>query len=248
MDRAIHIAWVYPDILNIHGGRGDIMALNKISEKMGLPVEIKRCEQLSEDIPFEWADIIYMTSGELKCMPEIVEALERQRDGLEKYIEKGGIVCAVSSSGAVLGNGLEKDDGSIVKGLGLLDMMWKERESVWGDDLWFSTEYGFEIMGNQIQIADVKLGEGQEPFGKTIYGRGNCGDGTEGAKKGNVIFTNCLGPMMIKNPRMAAELLKTAAETVGVTGYRMLDENDTVIEDKSFELIKIFIEKKMNEE
>ena len=53
---------------------------------------------------------------------------------------------------------------------------------------------------------------------------------------------------MIKNPRMAAELLKTAAETAGVTGYRMLDENDTVIEDKSFELIKIFIEKKMNEE
>ncbi len=248
MDRAIHIAWVYPDILNIHGGRGDIMALNKISEKMGLPVEIKRCERLSEDIPFEWADIIYLTSGELKCMPEIVEAFERQRDGLKKYIEKGGLLLAVSSSGAVLGNGLEMLDGSVIKGLGLLDMMWKERESVWGDDLWFSTEYGFEIMGNQIQIAEVKLGEGQASFGKTIYGRGNCGDGTEGAKSGNVIFTNCLGPMMIKNPRMACELLKAAAETAGVTGYRLLTEDDMEIEDKSFELIKKFIEKKMEEQ
>ena len=62
MERAIHIAWVYPDILNIHGGRGDIMALSKISEKMGLSVEIKKCERLSDDIPFEWADIIYLTS------------------------------------------------------------------------------------------------------------------------------------------------------------------------------------------
>lgn len=248
MNRAIHIAWAYPDILNIHGGRGDIMALKKISEKMNLSLEIKRCELLSEDLPFEWADIIYFTSGELKCVPEIVDALERQRTELEKFISKGGSLWAVSSSGAVLGNGIDMLDGSVVNGLGLLDMRWKERESVWGDDLWFSTEYGFEIMGNQIQVAEVKLGEGQAPFGKTIYGRGNCGDGTEGAKSGNVIFTNCLGPMMIKNPKMASELLRNAAETAGVAGYRMLDEKDMEIEEKSFEQIKKFIEKKMNEQ
>ena len=248
MERAIHIAWVYPDILNIHGGRGDIMALSKISEKMGLSVEIKKCERLSDDIPFEWADIIYLTSGELKCVPEIVAALERQREELEKFILKGGSLWAVSSSGAILGNGINMLDGSVVKGLGILDMMWKERASVWGDDLWLATDYGFEIMGNQIQIAEVKLGVGQAPFGKTIYGRGNCGDGTEGAKNGNVVFTNCLGPMMIKNPRMAAELLKNAAETAGISGYRMLEDDDMIIEDKSFQLIKKFIEKKMNEQ
>ncbi|MDO4745927.1 MAG: hypothetical protein Q4B18_05180 [Bacillota bacterium] len=244
MSRAIHIAWLYPDILNIHGGRGDIMALNRIGAMMGLDIEIRRCESLKEEVPFEWADIIYMTSGEIKCMPEIVKALDSQRAGLDEFIAKGGSLWAVGSSGAVLGDKLELANGNEIPGLGLLGMAWKERASVWGDDLWFATDFGFEVMGNQIQVADVVLAEDQEPFGKVIYGRGNCGDGSEGAKTGNVLFTNCLGPMLVKNPRLTATLLKTAADKAGIEEVKILTDEDMVIEDKSFELIKKFIGKK----
>lgn len=246
MSRAIHVAWLYPNILNIHGGRGDLMALKRIGEMMGMSVEIRRCESYADEIPFDWADIIYMTSGEIKCMAEIVEALDSQRSKLDGFIGSGGSLWAIGSSGAVLGNKYEMLNGSAVKGLGLLDMVWNERVSVWGDDLWFSTKDGFEVMGNQIQVADIHLGEGQEPFGKVIYGRGNCGDGKEGAMTGSVIYTNCLGPMMVKNPKVASMLLKKAAAKAGIEGYNELTAEDTVIEDKSFELIKKFVERKMH--
>ena len=246
MSREIRIIWLYPNILNIHGGRGDLMALKRTGEIMGMSVKIRRCESYADEIPFEWADIVYLTSGEIKCMPEVVKALGRQKEQLGAFLEKGGCLWAIGSSGAVLGKRLEQLDGGIVEGLGLLGAIWKERTSVWGDDLWFSVREGMEVMGNQIQVADIHLDEGQEPFGNVIYGRGNCGDGGEGARKGNVIHTNCLGPMMVKNPRIAAMLLKAAAEHAGVKEYRELAADDISMEEKSFELIRKFIEKKRN--
>ncbi len=247
MSRAIRIVWLYPNILNIHGGRGDLMALKRIGKLMELEIEIRRCESYGDDIPFDWADIIYLTSGEIKCMPEIVQAMSRQRDALDGFLAKGGSLWAISSSGAVLGSKLELANGNVVEGLGLLDAVWKERTSVWGDDLWFSTDEGLEVIGNQIQVADIFLGKDQEAFGEVIYGRGNCGDGREGAVCGNIVFTNCLGPMMVKNPKIAEVLLKKAAVKAGIESCRALTDDDMIIENKSFRLIKKFIEGKMDE-
>ena len=241
----LHILWLYPDVLNIHGGRGDIMGLLHICNMMDIPVEIERWETMRSDIPWEWPDLIYMNSGELKCAGDVVKALERQRSGLDKYLERGKYMIAIASSGAILANQTEKLDGTVVKGLGILDMDWKERESVWGDDIWFKTSDGFEVIGNQIQVADVFLREGQEPLGEIVYGRGNHGDGKEGARTGNVLFTSCLGPFVTKNPEYVASLLKNAAEDAGIKANCSLKEADIEIEKKSAEYIKNFMLDKM---
>ena len=74
-DRSLHIVWLYPDILNIHGGRGDVMALLHVGNLMGLPVEIKRCNSLRDDIPFEWADMIYLSA----CPKWLLQWKDRER-------------------------------------------------------------------------------------------------------------------------------------------------------------------------
>lgn len=89
------------------------------------------------------------------------------------------------------------------------------------------------------------MNEGQGALGEIIYGRGNCGDGKEGARSGNIIFTSCLGPMMVKNPRLAEKWLKTAAEAAGIDVKNSIKDSDVEVEDKSFELIKKFINTKM---
>lgn len=244
-EKSLHILWLYPDILHIHGGRGDMMGILHAAELMELPVEIMRHDDLNEDIPYDWADMIFMNSGEIKCMPEVVSAMSRQKEELDKFVDGGGFICAVASTGAVLAKDLQKEDGSVVKGLSLLDMTWKERESVWGDDLCFSTD-GVDVMGCQIQVADVYLNEGQAPLGKIIYGRGNCNDGNEGARTGNVIFTNCLGPMMVKNPKLAQRWLLDAAKAAGVEAGRVIQEEEIDVQNKSFDLISKFIDKKVS--
>jgi len=244
-DKCLHILWLYPDILHIHGGRGDMMGILHAAELMELPVEIKRHDNLDDKIPFEWADMIFMNSGEIKCVPEIVEAMSKQKDELDEFVSKGGFLCAVASTGAVFAKELHKEDGTVIKGLGLLDMTWKERENVWGDDLCFSVG-DVNVMGCQIQVADVYLGEGQAHLGDIIYGRGNCGDGREGARSGNVIFTSCLGPMMVKNPKLAESWLTDAANAAGVPFGRRIADEEINVQTKSYELIDKFIKNKIS--
>lgn len=38
----ITVLWLYPDILNLHGDRGNLMALERIGKLMELPVEVRR--------------------------------------------------------------------------------------------------------------------------------------------------------------------------------------------------------------
>ena len=243
----LHILWLYPDVLNIHGGRGDIMGLLHLCNLLDIPVEIERWDNMGSDIPWDWPDIIYMNSGELKCAGDVAEALERQRDGLDRFVGQDKYLIAIASSGAILAKSTEKLDGNIVPGLGLLDMNWKERESVWGDDIWFKTADGFEVIGNQIQVADVFLNEGQKPLGQLIYGRGNNGGSDEGARRGNVIFTSCLGPFVTKNPQYLAEILCRAARDAGFQAGDALDESDIEIELRSAEYIKNFMRDKMKD-
>ena len=42
--RRLHILWLYPDVLNIHGGRGDVMALVHMCDLLDVPVEVRRSD------------------------------------------------------------------------------------------------------------------------------------------------------------------------------------------------------------
>lgn len=243
--RCLHILWLYPDVLNIHGGRGDIMGLLHMSNMLGIPVEIRRWDYLGKDIDWEWPNIVYMTAGELKCAADVAKALRRQEKDIKKFAAGGGFLIANGSSGAALAKSVELFDGSVVTGLGLLDMTWKERQSVWGDDIWVKTPDGLDIIGNQIQVADVQLGEGQEAFGDIFYGRGNDGKGKEGARSGNVIYTGVLGPLITKNPEFTASILKKAAADAEIEAAQGLDESSIEMEMKSAEYVKSFMKKKM---
>ena len=246
--KALHILWMYPDVLNVFGSRGDIMALMRVSCAMGIPTEIKRIDSLSENIDFEWADIIYYPAGDLSCMDNIMKRNEELTDEFRAFAENGGTVIAISSSGAILAEELKRLDGSSVRGLGLLGMKMSERKKVHGDDLWIKTSDGTELIGNQIQLADIELTENQEPFADVVYGRGNNGTKTEGAARGNVLFTACLGPVMVRNPWFAAEVLKKAAAHAGIVNDAnelTLPEEEMTQERMSFEDAKEFIKEKM---
>lgn len=247
--RFFHILWLYPDVMNLHGGRGDVMGLLHICNMLELPVQIRRWDSMREDIPWDWPHLIYMNAGELKCVPEITESLERQREGLNSYLERKGWFIATGSSGGVLADEIHKTDGSIINGLGLLGMTWRQRNAVYGDDIWFKTggddgrEY--EVIGNQIQVADVELAEGQQPLGEIIYGRGNCGKGDEGARTDNIIFTSCLGPFTTKNPEYIASLLVSAADQAGLRHPGTITPDMIEVENKSAEYIKKFMKDKI---
>ena len=72
---SLHVLWMYPDVLHLHGDRGNVMALRHVAGLMGIDAEIRRVDSLQEAPDFAWADLLYFGSGELKRMPVVVSAL-----------------------------------------------------------------------------------------------------------------------------------------------------------------------------
>ena len=232
----ITVGWMYPNLLNLHGERGSVQALMEIGKQLGIDVEVRRIEDFDDPIPFSELDLLMFLPGEIGEFPYIMEGLRRQEAELTAYIENGGYVLAIGTTGLMFGKSILREDGSELECLGCLDLTAKERKYVFGDDLYFRTVGGgLELIGSQIQMADV---EAAHPFGETIYGMGNNRSGAEGARQGNLIYTNCLGPLFVKNPRFAEVILKDICRAKG-TGIEA--DGSYPRADASFEATKKFI-------
>ena len=247
--RCINVIWMYPDILSLHGGRGDLMALLRFAIAVKLPLTIKKVVQLADAIPLEDADLLYFCAGDLMCTGDIVSALKPSLPALLAFTQRGGMIITNGSSGAIVAKDLALTDGNVIPGLGLLDMHWFQRRDVLGDDLWIHTPGGMEIIGSQITVADVTLAPHQAPFGRVRYGYGNCGDGFEGAVTDNVLYTGCLGPVLVRNPVLTMELLRRGAQSAGLQTTAeqfVLDPADIAMEEQGLAEARAFIQKKMD--
>lgn len=213
----LNITWLYPDLLDLHGDRGNVMALKRIGEDLGLKVNVNRVDNLEDEIDFDSSDIIMINPGEVKLVKEIVNSLNKQKKELDKYIDENKIILVIGTSGAAFGKTLELQDKTEIKCLGYFDMFSKEKDRVYGNDMFYyfepEDEKEMQIVGSQISIVDFELNEKDEALAKLEYGRGNntkLPDKTEGARYKNLMFTNALGPILVKNPWFALYLIKEA--------------------------------------
>ena len=203
--KELNLAWMYPDCLNLHGERGSIQALVRVANNLGIDLKVLRIEDPKDTIPFEQIDLFVFLPGEIKVFPEILEALTRQKAQLTSFLDRGGYLIAIGTSGLIFGDTITREDGSEMLGLGYLDMKAVERKYVYGNDLHFRLrDSKQEIIGSQVQMADV---ETSMPLADTLYGWGNNNSGLEGARCKNLIYTNCLGPLFVKNPWWAEQIL-----------------------------------------
>ena len=211
MDK-ITVGWMYPNLLNLHGERGSVQALVTIGKQLSVEVEVKRIEDFDDPIPFEELDLLFFLPGEIASFYHLIPTL--QNSGLQEYLEKGGYMLALGTTGLMFGKTITREDNSVISGLGYLDMTAKERKYVWGDDLHFRlNDTDIELAGSQIQMADV---DAKQPLGTTVYGMGNNNTGTEGARWKNLIYTNCMGPLFVKNPWFGEYILKGILQAKGV--------------------------------
>lgn len=246
----LNIVWAYPDILNLHGDRGNLLALERIAKMLEIETKVTKIESYNENIDFENTDIILFNVGEVKVMPSIIKALKEQEDELKKYVEQGKIILLIGTTGCIMANETVRADGSKFEGLKILDMICFERKAVYGNDLHFVLKgENMEVMANQIQLIDTKLNS-DIAFGTVKYGMGNNEKEkmTEGAKYKNVIFTNALGPVLVKNPWYTEKIIKIAMENKGEKIEKSIEKSEFEIEIKSMEYINKFIENKRKEE
>lgn len=242
-DKKINMLWLYPDLLNLHGDRGNVLAFKRTAAMLGIQLNIYKIENLTDTLELDDIDIIFLNPGELGTILNIIKTLNLKKEELLKFVQEGKYIIAIGTSGAILSKEIHTLDKNVHYGLGLINMECKQRENVIGDDIYYVINLEQEIIGSQIQMLDFKV-DNENALGETVYGYGNMNNGYEGGRNKNAIFTNALGPVFVKNPWWAEEILTDIAKQKEIkTNVIPLDNFE--IEIKSFNSTKKFIEEKL---
>lgn len=245
MNNVINFYWMYPDMLNLHGDKANILAFGKIAEKLGCTLNITKITSVKEEIDFENADILFFSPGELRVVRKLIERLRLDIRKLEDFIISGKYILAIGTTGSLFSKEIKTVNNETIKGLDLLEMCCTERKKVIGDDIYFSIDDNEqEIVGSQISLLDFDVIH-ENRLGKIKYGYGNNGTGTEGARAKNLIFTNALGPVFVKNPWWTESIISDIAQKKGYkTNEVPVEEYE--LEVRSYTGIKDFITSKCN--
>lgn len=212
MECRLVLVHLYPDLLNLYGDRGNVLALTRRAQWAGWEVEV--CEVgVGEPLDLEAADMLFVGGGQDRDQRMLAADLSCRREAIMRGVEQGLVVLAVCGGYQLLGRRYVTPEGEEVPGIGLLDL-----ETVPGpgrlvgnvavDVPWLGPPLvGFENHGGR-----TVLGPGVEPLGRVLRGQGNNGrDGTEGARQGHVYGTYLHGALLPKNPAFTDHLLTRAA-------------------------------------
>lgn len=244
MGQTIKIGWLFPNAFNLHGDRGNILAIQAEGMRRGYTVEV---EQITLDMekfnPLDY-DFLFCPPGEMEHFIPVIEFLKPHKDAILTFNENRPML-VTGTSICLFGEEIHRDDKSIIKGLEIISLTAYENDRVYGDDLYFSCQYNgkeMEIIGSQIQMMDLEIQE-ESPFGRLKYGFGNTGNTKfEGVISGKGIFTNTLGPLLVCNPWLTEEIINLIESNKGWPAWE--EPRDNSLEVKSLKSKVALIQKK----
>lgn len=216
MTKPLVIAHMFPELLNLYGDGGNVIALRKRLEWRGLSVEVREVG-MGDSVDFATTDIVFIGGAADREQLIVKDAMMAYKAELSSYVQDGGVLLAVCGGYQFLGHSYAMDD-VIVEGLGIVDMETVRGEGrLIGNAVIQSDISDIPIVGFENHGGRTTLGSGVKPLGR-VLGKtfGNNGrDGFEGVHQGNLIGTYLHGPLLPKNPQVADHLLKAAFERRG---------------------------------
>ncbi len=205
----LRVAHLYPDVMNIYGDRGNVIALRYRCEARAIGFSLT---EVSVGDPFDPADfdLILIGGGQDREQRRIADDLVARGKGIKAAVDDGLPVLAVCGGFQLFGHRYVDHDGGIIPGIGVFDLETRHPGPVADrciGDVVLETPLG-DVVGFENHGGRTYLAEGQEAFGKVRKGFGNnAEDGAEGARYRNAIGTYLHGSLLPKNPAIADELI-----------------------------------------
>ncbi len=241
MGMIIRIAHLYPDMLNLYGDRGNIIALTERMQARGIET-VTDAVTMGKSFNADDYDILFIGGGQDFEQDVLLSDLNKGKDvQINKAIHSGTVMLAICGGYQMLGKYYKTYDGKMLEYMGALDFYTQGKEERMIGNYAFKTKEGIEIVGFENHSGRTYLGSGVEPLGKVIKGYGNNGeDGTEGVRYKNTFGTYSHGPILPKNPDFADLLISKAVENkYGKTELAPLD--DTLEAKARAQVMKLYI-------
>jgi len=233
----ISVCHLYPDLLNLYGDRGNIIAFQQRCRWQGIPVTVRNIS-LGDAVDFDEYDFIFLGGGSDREQNLIAADLMLRRDEFEEAIENGLVVLAICGGYQLLGKYYLTGDGENIPGLGILDFFTRAGDRRLVGNVAVEVDLdghrakvvGFENHSGQTYLGNIR------PLGKILSGKGNNGrDKLEGARYKNVFCTYLHGPLLPKNARLTDYLIALALERRGME--RKINLLDNSFEDRACQVM-----------
>jgi lipid II isoglutaminyl synthase (glutamine-hydrolysing) len=224
------VGWLYPDLMNIYGDRGNILTLLKRAEWRHFEprlLELGRGTTKNMDE----VDVFFFGGGQDREQALVYEdLLEHKQPPLERAVNEGAQVLAVCGGYQLLGHYYQTAEGERFPGIGMIDVRTEAGKTRFIGDVVIETDIAElspnTLVGFENHSGRTFLGPKAKPLGTVRMGNGNNGsDGHEGAIQGGVLGTYMHGSLLPKNPHLADYLIRAALRRRGVDELSPLDDS-----------------------
>ena len=164
---------------------------------------------VGDPIPGE-TDIIIGGGGQDAGQGKIQDDLQQKAAQLKDLAASGVVMLMICGMYQLFGRSFTTNTSEVIRGIGLLPL-----ETIGGDvrmigNTIYDTPFG-DIVGYENHSGLTRLDDPSFAFGHVKQGDGNNGqDKTEGCRVENVFGTYSHGPVLVKNPAFADELIRLA--------------------------------------
>jgi len=233
----LKICHMYPDLLNLYGDRGNIMAFSRRCRWRDIEVEVHPVS-IGEKVDFRLMDFLFLGGGSDREQNLMAVDLMDRTEGLRQAIEDGLVVLAICGGYQLLGQYYRTLEGEVIPGLGILDLYTEGGQKRLIGNVAVEVDLGGvtrKVVGFENHSGRTYLGK-LEPLGNVLAGHGNNGqDHREGARYKNVICSYLHGPLLPKNPFITDHLISRALQR----RYRQLplEPLDDSLEDDAREIM-----------
>jgi len=212
----LHIAHLYPELLNIYGDKGNVAAFSKRCLWREIQAEITEINP-EDKIDPELYDFYFIGGGQDTQQIAVAEELQKQKDVLHQAANSGAVFLAICGGYQLLGHYYKPHDGDKLPGISILDAYTVAGNTRYIGNVTVKTNKPYSnlqtLVGFENHSGLTYLQGDTKPLGLVKVGNGNNGkDKTEGAVYKNVIGTYLHGSLLPKNPHFTDYLITLALE------------------------------------
>lgn len=209
----LKILWMYHDLMDLYGDKGNAEVLRRRAEKRGIEVQLDTCT-IGEEKNIDEYDLFFLGGGADKEQNLIFADLLQRKQSIQTAMDHKTAFLLICGGYQLFGQYYKDQDGNVIEGLKFFDyytVAGNRDERCIGNIAVETTmdgktfkAVGFENHGGQTKNVST-------PFAKVLSGHGNeMHSGFEGFMNEQVLATYMHGPLLPKNPNIADAILKRA--------------------------------------
>ena len=206
----VRIIHFYPDLMNLYGSRGNVLALERYLKQLDCDVTVEPVVP-GGGADFTRGDFFYMGAGTEKAARAAMEDLGRFEGQLKAAAQDGAAMLFAGTAMDLLGREIKEDGGETYRGLGLASFSTEHGKRRIVEDVYGHTDLYPEAVVGFMNKCGLVTGVETPLLTELALGFGNEKEkGPEGFHWKNVFASQLTGPLLVKNP----PLLETVAAAI----------------------------------